>query len=113
MNEPAPSSPSPHAASKYFVLKLFAPRRTFMADMTDDERSMMMEHVQYWTGLLRAGTCVLFGPVADPAYPYGLGIVRVADEREVEALQAGDPAIRANRGMRYEAAPMVRAITSA
>ena len=47
-----------------------------------------------------------FGPVADPKGGWGLGVLRVSDEAELRALEAADPAIRANIGMRYEALPM-------
>jgi hypothetical protein len=39
--------------------------------------------------------------------------VRVADEAELRALQEGDPAIRAGRGLSYETLPMVRAVVGA
>ncbi len=35
-----------------------------------------------------------------------MGIVLVADEAAVHALEAGDPAIQSKRGFRYEILPM-------
>jgi uncharacterized protein YciI len=78
--------------------------------MTAEERSAMEEHVQYWTARMVEGTALLFGPVLDPAGPWGLGIVRVEDQTALQRLQEEDPAIRAGIGLRYEALPMARVI---
>jgi uncharacterized protein YciI len=78
--------------------------------MTAEERSAMEEHVRYWTARMTEGTAVVFGPVLDPAGPWGLGIVRVEDEAALQQLQEKDPAIRAGIGLRYEALPMPRVI---
>jgi uncharacterized protein YndB with AHSA1/START domain len=104
---------APAAPLRYYVLRLLPPRPTFMADMNEEERAMMLEHGAYWAGHLAAGRAVVYGPVADPKGGWGLGVVRVADDAELEALKAGDPAIRAGRGLSYEALPMVRAIVGA
>jgi uncharacterized protein YndB with AHSA1/START domain len=101
---------TPPAQERFYLLRLLAPRPTFMTTMTDDERAMMGEHVAYWRGHLAAGTAIVYGPVADPKGGWGVGIVRVADEAVVQSLVAADPAIRAGRGMSYEVLPMVRAI---
>jgi uncharacterized protein YciI len=101
---------TPAVPERFYLLRLLAPRPTFMTTMTDDERSMMGEHVAYWRGHLAAGTAVVYGPVADPKGGWGVGVVRVADEAEVQTLVARDPAIRGGRGMSYEILPMVRAI---
>jgi hypothetical protein len=53
---------------------------------------------------------VVFGPVADPAAPFGVGIVEVDDEAEMRALTEADPAIRSGRGMRWEVAEMPRGV---
>ncbi len=47
-----------------------------------------------------------FGPVAGAQGGFGVGIVEVDDPSVVAALESGDPAIRANIGMRYEVSPM-------
>jgi uncharacterized protein YndB with AHSA1/START domain len=96
--------------SKTFLLRLIAPRPTFPFDMTADEREMMGAHAAYWREQLAAGTVVVFGPVADPTGPWGLGIVRVDDDASVERFERGDPAIQSNRGFRYERLPMLNAI---
>jgi uncharacterized protein YndB with AHSA1/START domain len=104
---------TPPAQERFYLLRLLAPRPTFMTTMTDDERAMMGEHVIYWRGHLAAGTAIVYGPVADPKGGWGVGVVRVADEAEVQALVAADPAICAGRGMSYEVLPMMRAIIGA
>ncbi|HMJ12610.1 MAG TPA: SRPBCC domain-containing protein [Polyangiaceae bacterium] len=97
-------------SKKYFVVKLLPPRPTFMADMTADERAMMGAHAEYWTQLLHQGNAIVFGPVADPAGPHGLGILAVESEAELQALLAKDPAILAQRGLSHVTAPMLQAV---
>jgi uncharacterized protein YciI len=87
-----------------FALNLLAPRPSFVDDMTDEEKAVMGEHVEYWTGLMADGIAVVFGPVLDPAGPYGLGVVEVESQEQLERLIAGDPAVRA--GLTTKAYPM-------
>ena len=74
---------------------------------------MMQAHVAYWTEQLGRARAVVFGPVADPAGPWGLGVVRVAGEDGMRAFDAADPAIRSGRGFRYDVLPMLQAVTGA
>jgi uncharacterized protein YndB with AHSA1/START domain len=106
-------APAPSSAPRFFFCRLIAPRPTFAADMTPEEAALMREHGAYWRGHLERGAAIVFGPVADPKGPWGLGVVRVADEAELRAFEAGDPVIRAERGFRYEALPMLQAVTLA
>jgi uncharacterized protein YndB with AHSA1/START domain/uncharacterized protein YciI len=101
---------APEPAPLFYMLRLLPPRPTFMLDMTEDERAMMRDHVAYWARHLASGKAIVFGPVGGPAGGFGLGVLRVADEAELHALQEGDPAIRAGRGLTYEISPMVRAV---
>jgi hypothetical protein len=55
------------AAVPLFLCRLTPPRPSFPADMSDEERAMMGEHVAHWRGLLDEGRVVTLGPVADPA----------------------------------------------
>lgn len=98
---------APHS---FFFLRLVPPRPTFAMDMNEAERAAMMEHVGYWTNLLNQGVAVAFGPVGDPNGPWGLGLVEVESAERMKALEAGDPAIKAGIGMRYEVLPMLRAV---
>jgi hypothetical protein len=60
-------------APKFFVCRLLAPRPTFMQDITAEERALMGAHSVYWREAMARGMVVVFGPVADPAGPWGLG----------------------------------------
>jgi hypothetical protein len=63
--------------------------------------------------MLDAGTAIVFGPVADPNGPWGLGVLRVADEKQLGELTQNDPVILSGRGFRYETLPMFSAVTRA
>ncbi len=97
---------TPGAEQRGFLLRLIAPRPSFMQDMTPEERAMMAEHAAYWRRKLAEGVVVAFGPVLDPAGPWGLGVIRAPDEAAVHAFEAEDPAMRSGRGFRYEILPM-------
>ena len=89
--------------TKYFALYLLPSRPDFAQTMTEDERSIMMKHVAYWTELMNKGKVVAFGPVLDPKEVYGLGIIAVEEEQEVREFISNDPAATINR---YEYFPM-------
>lgn len=89
---------------QYFFLRLISPRPTFNQDMTAEERSTMQRHVAYWTDLLAKGYVPAFGPVMDPAGVYGISVIGVANQAELDSLIAGDPAQGLH--MRYESFPM-------
>jgi len=91
---------------QHFVFKLIPPRPTFAQDMTEEERSIMGQHVVYWTEMAEKGIALVFGPVLDPNGAYGLGIIEVDDEDQVQGLAAGDPAVRSGIG-RMEIYPML------
>jgi len=101
--------PTP-APVHYFLFKLLAPRPSFMLDMTADERALMQSHVAYWTGKMAEGKILAFGPVADPAGGWGMGLMRVSDAAEVDGLTANDPVTLAGKGFRYEVLPMPRLV---
>jgi uncharacterized protein YndB with AHSA1/START domain len=101
---------APAPQLRYFMCKLLPPRATFMQDMNADERAAMQAHGAYWRGKLAEGAAIAFGPVADPAGGYGLGIVAVPDEATLHTFQAADPAIVAKIGLRYETSPMVNVV---
>lgn len=77
---------------KNFFVTLTPPRVTFVSDMTDEERSIMNQHVTYWRDLLDKGIAIVFGPVMDPKGPFGMAVVEVADEQQLNEIIAGDPA---------------------
>ena len=82
---------------QHFFLKLIPARSTFALDMTEGERTIMQQHVVYWTGLMDQGKVRVFGPVLDPQGAYGIGILEAASEAEVLELIALDPASKINR----------------
>ena len=96
--------------ARYYLCRLIPPRPSFALDMTAEEAAMMKEHAAYWRKMLDQGVAVVFGPVMDPEGPYGVGVVRATSEAELDAIRAGDPAIKAGRGLRYQVSPMARAI---
>jgi len=98
------------AGMKYFLTRLVPPRPDFPRTMSDQEASAMGEHAAYCRSLLASGRAVVFGPVADPAGVWGLGVVRGTDEAAVWALADADPVIRAGLGLRYEVVPMISAM---
>ena len=98
---------APKPERRYFMVKLVSPRPTFPADMTADERTAMQAHVAYCRSKLADGTAIAFGPVADPAGAWGLGILAVTDEAAVRQFVDNDPVIKANLGLRYETMPML------
>lgn len=98
-------------ARKPFLVRLLAPRPTFPFDMTEAERRVMGEHVVYWRQRLAEGVAVAFGPVGDPAGPWGLGVVEVESEEALAEYERRDPAIAANIGMRYQVLPMLSLVS--
>lgn len=92
---------------KYFVLYLNPSRPDFAQTMTDEERSIMEQHVAYWTNKMNQGKVIAFGPVLDPESIYGLGIVAVDSEEELAEFINNDPAGKINR---FESFPMMAVV---
>jgi uncharacterized protein YciI len=89
-----------------FHCRLIPPRPDFAFTMTQEERALMGRHADY----LREGSMILAGPVADPAGPWGLLILRVGSEAEARAVTDGDPVSSSGRGFHYEILPLISAI---
>jgi len=79
-------------AKKTFFLKLNPPRQTFTMDMTEEERLIMVRHIEYWKPHLQSGTAIVIGLVADPKGGYGVGVVQVDDEQQLNEIISNDPA---------------------
>jgi uncharacterized protein YciI len=94
----------------YFVCKLLPPRSTFPGDMTAEEGALMGAHMAYWAELAATGKAVVVGPVADRAGFWGLAVVEVEAEADVQAIVANDPVTRDGSGFRYEVHPMPQAL---
>ncbi len=90
-------------SAQYFLLQLLPCRSDFAYTMSAEERQIMQQHVVYWKQKMNEGKVIVFGPVLHPQAPYGLGIVKVADEEEVKLFIKEDPASQLNQ---YEYFPM-------
>ena len=88
---------------QFYAVYLNPSRPDFAMTMTDSERAIMVQHVAYWTEILKQGKVYAFGPVMDPNEIYGLGVVAVEGEEELKDIIANDPAGKINR---YEYFPM-------
>lgn len=88
---------------KHFFVRLVPPRPTFLMDITDQEREIMQRHVVYWGKLLEDGIAIAYGPVMDPNGGYGIGVVCVNGDHQLQRLIAEDPATGLTK---YEYAPM-------
>ncbi|WP_338452713.1 YciI family protein [Niallia oryzisoli] len=89
----------------HFMLKSTPPRVSFHQDMTEEERNIMLQHIDYWTDKQNQGIALVFGPVLNPSAPHGLAIIEVEKEEQVPKLIAQDPAVIA-RIMTTEFYPM-------
>lgn len=104
------SAAAPAPELKRYLLRLIPPRKSFASDATAQEREVMVQHATYWSDHLRAGRVVMFGPVLDPAGPWGMLALEVKDDNEMNALKDADPALAGIPGMRWEVLPFLRAV---
>ncbi|WP_427914811.1 SRPBCC domain-containing protein [Ramlibacter sp. MMS24-I3-19] len=104
------AAPAPAPELRRYLLRLVPPRKNFASDATAREREVMARHAAYWGEHLRAGRVVMFGPVLDPAGPWGMAALEVKDENELNALKDADPALAGIPGMRWEVLPFLRAV---
>ena len=88
---------------QFYAVYLNPSRPDFATTMTDSERSIMGQHVAYWTEKMKQGKVYAFGPVFDPKEIYGLGGVAVDNEQELKDIIENDPAGKINN---YEYYPM-------
>jgi uncharacterized protein YciI len=88
-----------------FLYRLQPPGRTFAQDMSSAEADVMQRHVAYWQDLLHRGVALAFGPVHDPAEPWGLGLLDLDDGQAARAIGEGDPAVQTGT-CTYEIVPM-------
>ncbi len=90
---------------RHFYLKLIAPRATFPADITDQEKALMGRHGIYCEQQFAAGKLLAYGPVMAPGGAFGVAILEVADEAEAREFGENDPSVRAGMN-RFEIYPM-------
>jgi uncharacterized protein YciI len=74
-----------------------------MTDMTNEEKLVMQHHVNYWKPYVDNGIVLVLGPVLDPKGGFGIAVIGVEDEKQLETLIANDPANGLNS---YEVYPM-------
>lgn len=87
----------------FFAVYLNPSRPDFAQTMSPEEMEIMGQHVAYWTEKMNQGKVYAFGPVMDPKAIYGLGIVAVDSEAELQDFIENDPAGKINS---YEYFPM-------
>ncbi len=92
-----------NSEKKYYFLKLIPKRSNFSQTMSEEERTIMQQHVAYWKDFLDKGMVAVYGPVLDPQGVYGIGVVGVDNENQLDALIKNDPAVKIND---YEFYPM-------
>ncbi len=76
---------------KYVLYKLIPPRPSFPADMTPAEAELMREHSEYWRHLMSKGLIAVFGAVSDPKGPYGIAVLQLNDDADVNDLGGERP----------------------
>ncbi len=78
--------------------------------MTETEQKLMQEHATYWKELADKRIAIVFGPVSDPKGAWGVGIVEVDNEADVQALSKNDPTVKSGMNFRFEIYPMPQAV---
>jgi hypothetical protein len=86
----------------YFLTKLIPPRPSFLADMSEVERGVMLAHQDFWLPHVNAGLVVAMGPVADPKGAYGVMIVNAPSLKMLEDWEAQDPVSLSGLGFAFE-----------
>ena len=92
-----------------FLYRMLPPRPSFPHDKTPEEDEVMGRHVAYWQDLLERGVAIAFGPVLDPADPWGLGLLDLDDEAAAREIGESDPAVSAGT-CTYEVLPVQLAL---
>ncbi len=96
---------------KHYFFRLIPPRPSFPIDMSPAEAALMREHAAYWAGLMAKGMVHAFGPVADPAGPFGMALASLDDSIDPQTLGDADPVMKAGIGFRILALPMPALVT--
>jgi uncharacterized protein len=90
---------------QHFYFKLIPPRVTFGADLTAEERALMVEHVRYTREAFDAGKILIYGPVMASAGAFGMAVLEMEDAAEVQRFGDEDPSIKAGMNT-FEFCPM-------
>jgi hypothetical protein len=89
-------------------------KKTFLREADPTKTYIYHGHVRFRKGdhatsrcllgkLLEKGITVAYGPVPDPKFAYGIGVLCVQSDEELQEIVAGDPANGLNK---YEYSPM-------
>ena len=78
--------------------------------MTETEQKLTQEHAAYWKELADKRIAIVFGPVFDPKGAWGVGIVEVDDEADVQALSKNDPTMKSGMNFHFEVYPMPQVV---
>jgi uncharacterized protein YciI len=92
-------------SKQHFYFKLVPPRATFGADMTAEERALMMEHLRYTREAFDAGRVLIYGPVMASGGAFGMAVVEMKDAAEVQKFGDEDPSVKAGMN-KFEFCPM-------
>jgi len=92
-------------SKQHFYFKLIPPRVSFGADMTAEERGLMMEHVRYTREAFDAGKILIYGPVMASAGAFGFAVLEMEDAAEVQKFGDEDPSVKAGMNT-FEFCPM-------
>jgi len=75
-----------------FAVKSTSNRPGFSNDMTDEEKTIMSKHSEFWDKLLSDGNALVTGPVLDPNGTYGFAVIFADNENAARELLKDDPA---------------------
>jgi YCII-related domain len=78
-----------------YLYRLQPPRPAFAQDMSEREAEVMGRHFAYWQDLMAREVALAYGPVHDPADPWGLGLLDIDEEPAARAVGQDDPAVEA------------------
>jgi uncharacterized protein YciI len=76
-----------------FLVILRPVRDEMPFDPTEDEARVVGDHYDYLVKLRDEGKLVVAGPSIKPGDTFGIGVLDLDDEAEVQAIVAADPAV--------------------
>jgi uncharacterized protein YciI len=92
-------------SKQHFDFKLIPPRVTLGADMSAEERALMLEHVRYTREAFDAGKILICGPVRASTGAFGAAMLEMEDAAEVQKFGDEDPSLKAGMNT-FEFCPM-------
>jgi len=83
-----------HKFKPCYAVRSTSNRPGFPNDMTDEEKTIMSLHSEFWDKLLTEGSALVTGPIMDPNGTYGFAVVLADSEAAARELLKDDPAQR-------------------